>query len=137
MDTYKEHAHQLMEKDLAYRCFCKPEDLEKQKRELHEAGKPTIYPGTCRSIPSAESRERASNGEAFVVRFKGDSFEDLGFKDAIYGPFQKNEKEEDFIIIKTDEHPTYHFANVVDDHLMKITHVVRGEVSSPFLSVSG
>ena len=65
------------------------------------------------------------------MRFRGDAFGILGLKDAIYGRFQKKEPEEDFIILKTDGYPTYHLANVVDDHLMKITHVVRGEVGLP------
>lgn len=118
----------LIDEGHAYRCFCKPEDLEKQKLQLHEAGKPTIYPGTCRSRSEKESTQLADAGEPHVVRFKGNEFGRLGFKDAIYGPFEKKEDEEDFIIMKTDGYPTYHLANVVDDHLMEITHVIRGEV---------
>jgi hypothetical protein len=64
-----------------------------------------------------------------VVRFKSDKFGRPKLRDAIYGPFQKKDMEEDFILMKTDGFPTYHLANVVDDHLMKITHVIRGEVS--------
>lgn len=128
LGIYRDHVQQLIDRGYAYRCFCKPEDLDKQKLELHEAGRPTLYPGTCRSVHADESAERAAAGEPHVVRFRGDAFGILGHKDAIYGPFQKKEPEEDFIIFKTDGFPTYHLANVVDDHLMEITHVVRGEV---------
>lgn len=120
--------HQLIEKGHAYRCFCDPAALEKERMRQHEAGEPTVYPKTCRSIPEEESAERARRGEGHVVRFKGDAFGVLKVQDAVYGRFEKKDPEEDFIIIKTDGYPTYHFANVVDDHLMKITHVIRGEV---------
>lgn len=64
-----------------------------------------------------------------MVRLKGDAFGRPKFRDAIYGAFQKRDVEEDFVLLKSDGFPTYHLANVVDDHLMKITHVIRGEVS--------
>jgi glutamyl-tRNA synthetase len=80
-------------------------------------------------VTASEAEQRAAAGEANVVRFRGDASGVLGFKDAIYGPFKKKEAEEDFVILKTDGYPTYHLANVVDDHLMEITHVIRGEVS--------
>lgn len=134
LPVYHEHVQKLLDHDHAYRCFCTPEQLESQKRELHEAGKPTIYPGTCRSVDAAESDLRAKAGESHVVRFKSDKFGRPKLRDAIYGPFQKKDMEEDFILMKTDGFPTYHLANVVDDHLMKITHVIRGEewlISTP------
>lgn len=74
---------------------------------------------------------RASRGDAHVVRLKGDTFGRPKFYDAVYGPFQKAHAEEDFVLLKSDGFPTYHLACVVDDHLMKITHVIRGEVSAP------
>lgn len=120
-----------MDNGSAYRCFCNPQVLEAQKRALHDAGKPTAYPGTCRSVPRPESDARAAAGEAHVVRLDSARFGTPAFKDAIYGPFQKKEPEEDFVLFKTDGYPTYHLANVVDDHLMKITHVIRGEASYP------
>lgn len=88
-----------------------------------------MYPGTCRNVSEAESERRARDGVPHVVRFKGDAFGRPKFRDAIYGSFQKKDPEEDFVLLKTDGFPTYHLANVVDDHLMKITHVIRGEVS--------
>ncbi|KAF5008313.1 hypothetical protein FDECE_5414 [Fusarium decemcellulare] len=134
LDTYKDHVKTLVDNGSAYRCFCKSSVLEAQKRALHEAGKSTAYPGTCRSIPRSESDQRAAAGEAHVVRLDSGRFGTPKFKDAIYGPFQKKEPEEDFVLMKTDGYPTYHLANVVDDHLMKITHVIRGEewlISTP------
>ncbi|KAG6011766.1 hypothetical protein E4U43_008130 [Claviceps pusilla] len=134
LDIYKQHVQTLLDRGHAYRCFCTPEQLESQKRELHEAGQSTAYPGTCRSVDAAESDMRASRGDAHVVRFRGDAFGRPMLHDAIYGLFQKKEPEEDFVLLKSDGFPTYHLANVVDDHLMKITHVIRGEewlISTP------
>ncbi|KAJ4260571.1 Glutamate--tRNA ligase mitochondrial [Fusarium torreyae] len=134
LDTYKKHTQTLIDNGCAYRCFCNQSVLEAQKRALHDAGKSTAYPGTCRSIPRSESDERAAKGESHVVRLDSGRFGTPKFKDAIYGPFQKKEPEEDFVLMKTDGFPTYHLANVVDDHLMKITHVIRGEewlISTP------
>ncbi|KAG5930990.1 hypothetical protein E4U53_002009 [Claviceps sorghi] len=134
LDIYKDHVQTLLDRGHAYRCFCSPEQLESQKQALHEAGKSTAYPGTCRSVDTAESDMRARRGDAHVVRLKGDAFGRPMFRDAIYGNFQKKESEEDFVLLKSDGFPTYHLANVVDDHLMKITHVIRGEewlISTP------
>lgn len=129
LDIYKEHVDQLVTNGSAYRCFCTAEQLEAQKRQLHEAGKPTVYQGTCRSVSHEDAARRAQSGEPHVIRLKGDAFGRPKFRDAIYGPFQKKDQEEDFVLVKSDGYPTYHFANVVDDHLMEITHVIRGEVS--------
>lgn len=134
LSIYREHVNELINKGNAYRCFCTPEQLESQKKKLHEAGQPTVYPGTCRSVDDAESERRAADGEPHVVRFRSDKFGRPKTRDAIYGPFQKKDGEEDFVLIKSDGYPTYHFANVVDDHLMQITHVIRGEewlISTP------
>ncbi|OAA78853.1 glutamyl-tRNA synthetase [Akanthomyces lecanii RCEF 1005] len=134
LSIYKEHVQTLIDKGHAYRCFCTPAQLDAQKQDLHEAGQPTFYPGTCRAVDDAESAARAAAGDAHVVRFKGNAFGRPKLRDAIYGNFQKKEDEEDFIILKSDGFPTYHFACVVDDHLMNITHVIRGEewlISAP------
>ncbi|KAG5969102.1 hypothetical protein E4U56_008476 [Claviceps arundinis] len=134
LDIYESHVQTLLDRGHAYRCFCTSEQLENQKRELHEAGKSTAYPGTCRTVDTAEADMRASRGDAHVVRLKGDTFGRPKFCDAVYGAFQKAHAEEDFVLLKSDGFPTYHLACVVDDHLMKITHVIRGEewlISTP------
>lgn len=82
-------------------------------------------------IGKAESDRRAAVGEPHTIRFKA-SATPVTAPDLVYGPYKKAEQEDDFIIMKSDGFPTYHFANVVDDHFMKITHVIRGAVRVPF-----
>jgi len=91
-------------------------------------GESTNYPGTCRSISAKESEQRRD--EPHAVRFKSSS-RPVEIEDLVYHRYKKADVEEDFVIIKRDGFPTYHFANVVDDHVMGITHVVRGAVSDP------
>lgn len=135
LPIYKEHVQTLLDTGHAYRCFCSPAQLDAQRQALHEAGRPTLYPGTCRAVDGDESARRAAAGEPHVVRFRGGAAAGRpALRDAIYGNFQKSEDEEDFILLKSDGFPTYHLACVVDDHLMKITHVIRGEewlISAP------
>lgn len=128
MEIYQEQVQTLLDKGHAYRCFCSQEQLDAQKQSLHEAGQSTAYPKTCRSVPAEESDSRAAAGEPHMLRFKGDAFGRPKFRDTTFGLFQKGEDEEDFVLLKTDGYPTYHLANVVDDHLMEITDVIRGEV---------
>lgn len=90
-------------------------------------GNPSIYNGTCLPIPPDVSARRAANGEPHCVRFRCDHAPVVN--DLVYKAYAKPGPEDNFIIIKQDGFPTYHFANVVDDHLMKITHVIRGAVS--------
>ncbi|KAM0283381.1 hypothetical protein ACHAQH_002504 [Verticillium albo-atrum] len=121
---YTKHAEQLIETGHAYRCFCTAEELERHKQQTLDGGSLVNYPGTCRSVPPDQAARRAANGESHVVRFRSEGRP--SFTDVVYGRYQKNEDESDFILMKTDGYPTYHFANVVDDHLMEITHVIRG-----------
>ena len=125
LSLYEKHSKDLIAEDKAYRCFCSPEDLEQHKRTAHENGLSTHYPGTCRSVSHEESEERAARGDPFAVRFKS-AKEPVSFNDIVYHRFKKAVPEEDFVIMKRDGFPTYHFANVVDDKHMEITHVVRG-----------
>lgn len=91
------------------------------------------YPGRCLTIAADESDERAARGEAHTIRFRSTASPAV-VHDVVYGIYQKKLPEDHFIIMKSDGFPTYHFANVVDDHLMDITHVIRGAVISyPFL----
>ncbi|KAF4591455.1 glutamyl-tRNA synthetase [Ophiocordyceps camponoti-floridani] len=127
LPLYAHHANQLVEKGQAYRCFCTPSEIESQKRLLHDQGQPTIYNQKCRPISVSESDRRAQAGEPHVLRFRSDGHAHTRFRDAVYGVVQMNKVHEDFVLVKSDGFPTYHFANVVDDHAMAITHVIRGE----------
>lgn len=97
------------------------------QKTLEADGAFGTYPGLCLSIPAQESAERAARGEAHTVRFRSSSVP-ASVHDIVYGLYKKKLPEDHFIIMKSDGFPTYHFANVVDDHLMEITHVVRGAV---------
>lgn len=125
---YKEHAQILLDKGAAYRCFCTPERLtDLRKRQLAEK-RPTGYDGLCRGILKAESDQRAAAGEPFVVRLAMPRVGETVFRDRLRGEIKfANAGIDDQVLLKSDGFPTYHLANVVDDHLMKITHVIRAE----------
>ncbi|GAB1320370.1 Glutamate--tRNA ligase mitochondrial [Madurella fahalii] len=125
LPLYSEHADKLVREGKAYRCFCSPEALEQHKRVAHEHGGSTQYPGTCRVISAEESDDRAAKGDKFAIRFKS-AEEPVMIHDIVYHRYRKKDPEDDYIIMKRDGFPTYHFANVVDDRHMKITHVIRG-----------
>ncbi len=121
---YKEYAEKLCELGGAYYCFCTKERLEK----LHEeAGGIAKYDGFCRDIPLEEAKKRVAAGEQYVIRQRMPREGSTSFDDAIYGVITVDNTElEDQILLKSDGLPTYNFANVIDDHLMGITHVIRG-----------
>ena len=123
---YKEYAELLIEKGCAYRCFC--EKTEEEGEGFEKAADP------CRSMSRAESDARAANGEPYVIRQRIPEEGSTTFHDEIFGDITvENKTLDDQVLIKRDGLPTYNFANVVDDHLMGITHVVRG---SEYLSSS-
>ena len=123
---YKEYAELLIEKGCAYRCFC--EKTEDEGEGFEKAADP------CRGMSRAESDARAANGEPFVIRQKIPEDGSTTFHDEIFGDITvENKTLDDQVLIKRDGLPTYNFANVVDDHLMGITYVVRG---SEYLSSS-
>ena len=123
---YLKYAQQLIEQGDAYYCFCGPEELESMKRVV--AGKEiSIYDKRCLRLSKEEVQRRLDAGEPHVIRFNMPTEGTTTFHDVIYGDITVNNEEmEDLILIKSDGYPTYNFANVVDDHLMGITHVVRG-----------
>lgn len=125
---YREHADLLIEKGAAYRCFCTPERLtDLRKRQLAEK-RPTGYDGLCRGVLREESARRAAAGEPFVVRLAMPRVGETAFRDRLRGEIKfANSGIDDQVLLKSDGFPTYHLANVVDDHLMKITHVIRAE----------
>lgn len=120
-----------------YRCFCSIERLDQLARQRQALGLPTDYDRQCADISGDESSARAANGEAHVVRLKAPNIYPV-FNDLIYGRVGKDKggnagvtmkhgeiAYEDPVLLKTDGRPTYHLANVVDDHYMQITHVIR------------
>ncbi|GFF83635.1 glutamate--tRNA ligase, mitochondrial [Aspergillus udagawae] len=131
---YREHANQLVKNGHAYRCFCSTERLDSLARHRSQAGLPPGYDRQCADISAEESEDRAAKGEAHVVRLKVEGYP--MFDDLVYGKTGQNRSNskldliervyDDPILLKSDGHPTYHLANVVDDHCMKITHVIRG-----------
>ncbi|KAJ8121725.1 hypothetical protein ONZ43_g1896 [Nemania bipapillata] len=122
---YKEYADRLVADGRAYRCFCTEYHLNGLKKIAREESRDYLYNKACSHIPAEDSIQRAANGEPHCIRFKSDS-ETPPVQDLVYGTYKSPVPPEDFIIMKTGGIPTYHFANVVDDHLMKITHVIRG-----------
>ncbi len=127
---YKEYALKLVEIDKAYYCFCDAERLDRIRKEREEAkSSETGYDRHCRSIPATEAAARAAAGEPCVIRLKIPLGEATKFHDHLLGDIEwKNDDvNPDPVLLKTDGFPTYHLANVVDDHLMKITHVLRAQ----------
>lgn len=123
---YLEYAKQLVEKGEAYYCFCNKDRLESLKQEI--AGKEIIvYDKHCLHLTKEEIEEKLSRGESYVIRQNNPVEGKTTFIDEIYGEISvENSELDDMVLIKSDGYPTYNFANVVDDHLMGITHVVRG-----------
>ena len=125
---YLDYARELVEKGAAYYCFCDKERLDELKL-IHSISKvPHKYDGHCRNLSKEEVAEKLAAGVPYVIRQKIPTEGVTTFTDLVYGEISVDNSElDDQILIKTDGLPTYNFANVVDDHLMKITHVVRGK----------
>ena len=120
-DTYGKYAHLLVEKGHAYYCFCEKTESEEDSGEFDRAADP------CRDLDPAAAKARVEAGEPYVIRQKIPAGGATTFHDAIFGDITvDNDTLDDQVLIKRDGLPTYNFANVIDDHLMGITHVVRG-----------
>jgi glutamyl/glutaminyl-tRNA synthetase len=130
-EIYKQEAENLIQSNKAYKCFCSSERLQSIKDRAVAAKRPPRYDGKCRHLSDQEIHELEHTLQVpYTVRFKVP----LGttrFKDLVHGSLGfSNRVLDDLILLKSDGLPTYHLANVVDDHYMKITHVVRGEVTA-------
>lgn len=127
---YMKYAKELVEKGEAYYCFCSKERLETLKTTVTEDGESkeiTKYDKHCLHLSKEEIAQKLAAGEPFVIRQNMPTTGTTSFTDAVYGTITvENAELDDMILIKSDGFPTYNFANVIDDHLMKITHVVRG-----------
>lgn len=131
-EIYQCYAKELVGRGLAYPCFCSEDELTKM-REMQMAKKINFgYYGEwakCRSLSYEEIEKRIKNGDEYVLRFRSNGSEDkhIDVYDGIRGTLSVSENYQDFVLLKSDGIPTYHFAHVIDDHLMRTTHVVRGE----------
>ncbi len=129
LDLYKQYAEQLIEQGQAYYCFCSSERLqalreEQQKQKLPQAK----YDKHCLHLSKEEIQKKLEAGESYVIRLNVQPGSKVAFDDVVRGRVEfERESIDDQVLIKSDGFPTYHMANVVDDHLMKITHVIRGE----------
>ena len=125
---YHSEANRLLEEGRAYYCFCSPKELEEMKNEAREKKLPPKYDGRCRNLSRDEVDEKLEAGTSHVVRFKMPLEDEIRFRDIVRGDFTFQNKElDDFVLIKSDDNPTYNFAVVVDDARMKISHVIRGD----------
>ncbi len=130
LELYKKYADELVEKGLAYHCFCTSERLTALREEQEKGDKPQAsgYDRHCRNLSADEVAKRIADGESSVVRLKIPDGETITFNDSIRGDISfESDTLDDFVLLKTDGFPTYHLANVVDDHFMKISHVLRGD----------
>ncbi len=124
---YMKYAKELVEKGEAYYCFCDKERLSSLKTEIVEGKEIMIYDKHCLSLSKEEVEANLAAGKPFVIRQNNPKEGTTTFHDELYGDITVNNSElDDMILIKSDGYPTYNFANVVDDHTMNITHVVRG-----------
>ncbi len=129
LETYRVAAEKLLEAGLAYYCYCSEEELEAQRQELIAKGETPRYLGNCRELSDAQKAVYEAEGRKPVIRFRVPAGKDLPIEDGVRGRvvFNSDEIGGDFVIVKSDGIPTYNFAVVVDDHLMEISHVIRGE----------
>lgn len=126
-ELYREQVQKLLDTGHAYRCFCTKERLEEMRAQKVASGQPTMYDRKCLDLPESEIAKNLAEGVSFVIRQKI-PYELIKFKDLIRGNVQFHGKTiDDQVLMKSDNFPTYHLANVVDDHFMEITHVIRGE----------
>ncbi|MBD5606848.1 MAG: glutamate--tRNA ligase [Candidatus Eremiobacteraeota bacterium] len=128
LDIYDAHAQTLLENGSAFKCFCTPERLEDMRREQRSRGVPPAYDGRCLSLTQAEIAANVAADLPFVVRLVVPREGSAKIDDLLRGPIVFEWSAVDMqVLVKSDGWPTYHLANVVDDHLMGITHVMRGE----------
>ena len=142
-DKYRAYAEELIASGNAYYAFDTSEELDAHRKDHEEKGKTFIYNWHNRkklnnslTLSSEETREKIENGDAYVIRFKSPQDETLHLKDVIRGEMEIDSNIlDDKVLFKSDGMPTYHLANIVDDHLMEITHVIRGEEWLPSLAL--
>jgi glutamyl-tRNA synthetase len=128
LDIYKEHADILIKNKKAYYCFCSPERLTSLREVQQKQNLQSMYDKHCLGLTEEEIKHNIAEGLPHVIRLNVEPEKKIKFNDHIRGEVEfSSDVVDDQVLIKTDKYPTYHLANVVDDHLMKITHVIRGE----------
>ncbi len=126
-EIYATYAQQLIDSGHAYYCFCTPQRLEQARKEQQKRKENYHYDGTCRQLSKEEALERVANGESHVIRFKTPKTGFTTVTDKLRGEITiENSQIDDYVLVKSDGWALYHLAAMVDDHLMKITHVIRG-----------
>lgn len=128
LDLYNKYALELVEQGMAYYAFETPEELEEMKRLAQLEGRVTAYDRRARNLTPEEVQQNLSEGKPHVIRLKVPLGEEVKFDDLVKGTIKINTDHiDDQVLLKSDGFPTYHLANVVDDHLMGVTHIIRGE----------
>ncbi len=128
LEIYKNYAQQLLNEDKAYYCYCSPEELEDIRQSALAEKKPPKYDGRCRYLTEEEKKEYETQGRKPVTRFKTAKKGETKFTDLVHGEVKfENILLDDFVLLKANGVPTYNYAVVIDDHLMKISHVLRGD----------
>jgi nondiscriminating glutamyl-tRNA synthetase len=128
LHIYRAHAVELMSRRQAYQCFCSADQLEAERQAALAAGQPPKYGGRCRDIPRDAARRRVENGEKAVIRFRVPEAREVVFEDVVRGEVRfHTDVIGDPVLVRSDGVPAYNYAVVIDDALMEITHVIRGE----------
>ncbi len=128
LDLYRQHVDRLLEEGKAYRCFCTAERLDQMRKFQEKSKLPPKYDRTCLRLSAEEARKKLEAGEPHTVRMRVPDDATVGFSDLIRGEVAFSSFNiDDQVLLKSDGYPTYHLANVVDDHYMQISHVIRGE----------
>lgn len=128
LDIYTKYAQELIEKDQAYYCFCTSERLDELRAEQESLKLPTKYDGKCRYLSKEEINSQLKSWISYTIRLKVPKDQNIVFDDIIRWRVEINTRDiDDQVLMKSDGYPTYHLANVIDDHMMGVTHVIRGE----------
>lgn len=128
VEIYRDQVDLLLASGRAYRCYCTPEELEKMREEARAKGTPPRYNQRCFHLSDEERMEKEEAGTSYVIRFRAEDTGEIVVSDLIRGDVRfKNDVVDDFVIWKSNGMPTYQLAVVIDDALMEITHVIRGE----------
>lgn len=126
LDLYKKYAEELVEKGDAYYCFATKGEIDEERKQAQEDKKPFVFRSKYRNLDIEEAKKKIENGESYVIRHKVPSEKIVNFNDAVQGKMKFNTNDvDDTVLLKSDGFPTYHLAVVIDDHLMKISHMFR------------